>query len=143
MNMGIGISLCMIVKDEAVSLQRCLNAVKDVVDEIIVVDTGSIDDTTEIARLHGAVVICTEWNGDFSEARNLSLAAATKPWILGTSSQPSSWRIAFAGNAASRSPVNVIHTLQISSGWISLRSTMSVQELQLLYVWLQRFDQDT
>ncbi|WP_405131005.1 glycosyltransferase family 2 protein [Paenibacillus sp. FSL H8-0317] len=72
----------MIVKDEAVSLQRCLNAVKDVVDEIIVVDTGSIDDTTEIARLHGAVVIRTEWNGDFSEARNLSLAAATKPWIL-------------------------------------------------------------
>ncbi|MEK4114207.1 glycosyltransferase family 2 protein [Paenibacillus sp. FSL M7-1414] len=80
--MGIEISLCMIVKDEAVSLQRCLNAVKDVVDEIIVVDTGSIDDTTEIARLHGAVVIRTEWNGDFSEARNLSLAAATKPWIL-------------------------------------------------------------
>ncbi|WKL04242.1 glycosyltransferase [Paenibacillus amylolyticus] len=76
--MGIGISLCMIVKDEAVSLQRCLNAVRDVVDEIIVVDTGSIDDTTEIARLHGAVVIRTEWNGDFSEARNLSLAAATE-----------------------------------------------------------------
>ncbi|WP_167544360.1 glycosyltransferase family 2 protein [Paenibacillus xylanexedens] len=72
----------MIVKDEAVSLQRCLNAVKDVVDEIIVLDTGSVDDTTEIARLHGAVVIRTEWNGDFSEARNLSLAAATKPWIL-------------------------------------------------------------
>ncbi|MGE6667782.1 glycosyltransferase [Paenibacillus xylanexedens] len=72
----------MIVKDEAGSLQQCLNAVRDVVDEIIVVDTGSIDDTTEIARLHGAVVIRTEWNGDFSEARNLSLAAATKPWIL-------------------------------------------------------------
>ncbi|MEK4371846.1 glycosyltransferase family 2 protein [Paenibacillus sp. FSL R5-0473] len=72
----------MIVKDEAGSLQRCLNAVRDVVDEIIVVDTGSVDDTTEIARLQGAVVIRTEWNGDFSEARNLSLAAATKPWIL-------------------------------------------------------------
>ncbi|WFA84449.1 glycosyltransferase family 2 protein [Paenibacillus amylolyticus] len=72
----------MIVKDEALSLQRCLKAVRDVVDETIVVDTGSIDDTTEIARLHGAVVIRTEWNGDFSEARNLSLAAATKPWIL-------------------------------------------------------------
>lgn len=82
MNMGMGISLCMIVKDEAGSLQRCLNAVRDVVDEIIVVDTGSVDDTIEIARLHGAVVIRTEWNGDFSEARNLSLAAATKPWIL-------------------------------------------------------------
>ncbi|WP_340028140.1 glycosyltransferase [Paenibacillus sp. FSL H7-0940] len=82
MNMGIGISLCMIVKDEAVSLQRCLNAVRDVVDEIIIVDTGSVDNTIGIARLHGAIVIRTEWNGDFSEARNLSLAAATNPWIL-------------------------------------------------------------
>ncbi|WP_339298462.1 glycosyltransferase [Paenibacillus sp. FSL R5-0623] len=72
----------MIVKDEAGSLQRCLNAVRDVVDEIIIVDTGSVDNTIEMARLHGAVVIRTEWNGDFSEARNLSLAAATKPWIL-------------------------------------------------------------
>ncbi|OMF03112.1 hypothetical protein BK129_23510 [Paenibacillus amylolyticus] len=80
--MGIGISLCMIVKDEAVSLQRCLNAVRDVVDEIIIVDTGSVDNTIGIARLHGAIVIRTEWNGDFSEARNLSLAAATNPWIL-------------------------------------------------------------
>ncbi|WFR63988.1 glycosyltransferase family 2 protein [Paenibacillus amylolyticus] len=82
MNVATGISLCMIVKDEACSLQRCLNAVRDVVDEIIVVDTGSVDNTTEIARLHGAVVIRAEWNGDFSEARNLSLAAATKSWIL-------------------------------------------------------------
>ncbi|MCP1187204.1 glycosyltransferase [Paenibacillus sp. 1781tsa1] len=72
----------MIVKDESGSLQRCLNAVRDVVDEIIVVDTGSVDDTPEIARLHGAVVIRAEWNGDFSKARNLSLAVATKPWIL-------------------------------------------------------------
>ncbi|WP_186333691.1 glycosyltransferase family 2 protein [Paenibacillus xylanexedens] len=72
----------MIVKDEAGPLQRCLNAVRDVVDEIIVMDTGSVDDTIEIARRHGAIVIRTEWNGDFSEARNLSLAAATKPWIL-------------------------------------------------------------
>lgn len=82
MNVNTGISLCMIVKDEAGPLQRCLNAVRDIVDEIIVVDTGSVDDTIEIARLHGAIVIRTEWNGDFSEARNLSLAAATNPWIL-------------------------------------------------------------
>ncbi|WP_342571333.1 glycosyltransferase family 2 protein [Paenibacillus sp. FSL R5-0749] len=81
-NVESEISLCMIVKDEARSLQRCLNAVRDVVDEIIVVDTGSVDDTPEIARLHGAVVIHAEWKGDFSKARNLSLAAATKPWIL-------------------------------------------------------------
>lgn len=82
MNMDIGISLCMIVRDEAEALQRCLNAVRDIVDEIIIVDTGSVDDTIEIARLHGAVVIRSVWNGDFSEARNLSVAAATNPWIL-------------------------------------------------------------
>ena len=82
MNMGIGISLCMIVKDEAVSLQRCLNAVKDVVDEIIVVDTGSVDDTTEIARLHGAVVILTEWNGISVKPVICHWPLLTKPWIL-------------------------------------------------------------
>lgn len=82
MNMQTGISLCMIVKDEARSLQRCLDAIQDVVDEIIIVDTGSTDETIDIARRYGAVVISAAWTGDFSAARNLSLAAATHPWIL-------------------------------------------------------------
>ncbi|KOY14478.1 tetratricopeptide repeat-containing glycosyltransferase family 2 protein, partial [Paenibacillus xylanivorans] len=82
MNLQTGISLCMIVKDEARSLQRCLDAIRDVVDEIIIVDTGSADDTIDIARRYDAVVINTAWTGDFSAARNLSLAAATHPWIL-------------------------------------------------------------
>jgi tetratricopeptide (TPR) repeat protein len=82
MNMRTGISLCMIVKDEARSLQRCLDAIRDVVDEIIIVDTGSTDDTIDIARSHDAVVINAAWTGDFSAARNLSLAAASHPWIL-------------------------------------------------------------
>ncbi|MDN4601241.1 glycosyltransferase [Paenibacillus sp. F6_3S_P_1C] len=82
MNMQTGISLCMIVKDEARSLQRCLDAIRDVVDEIILVDTGSTDDTIDIARRYGAVIINAAWTGDFSTARNLSLAAATHPWIL-------------------------------------------------------------
>ncbi|MCM3173888.1 glycosyltransferase [Paenibacillus sp. MER 99-2] len=80
--MGTGISLCMIVKDEAQHLERCLNAVRNVVDEIIVVDTGSTDDTPDIARRYGAIVMRAAWSGDFARARNQSLALATNPWIL-------------------------------------------------------------
>ncbi|WP_145044657.1 glycosyltransferase [Paenibacillus xylanexedens] len=80
--MGMGISLCMIVKDEAQHLERCLNAVHNVVDEIIVVDTGSTDDTPDIACRYGAIVMHAAWSGDFARARNQSLALATNPWIL-------------------------------------------------------------
>ncbi|MFS0872433.1 glycosyltransferase [Paenibacillus xylanilyticus] len=77
-----GISLCMIVKDEEEPLQRCLEAVRELVDEIIIVDTGSADDTVRIAQFYSAVVIRAEWDGDFAAARNQSLTAATKSWIL-------------------------------------------------------------
>lgn len=77
-----GISLCMIVKDEGKCLDRCLRSISDKVDEIIIVDTGSTDDSQAIARRYRAEIIDMEWNGDFSEARNLSLAAASYSWIL-------------------------------------------------------------
>jgi len=77
-----GISLCMIVKNEERFLEQCLNSVADVVDETIVVDTGSTDRTVEIARRFGATVIRREWRDDFGWARNQALEAATKRWIL-------------------------------------------------------------
>ena len=76
------ISLCMITKNEESNISRCLNSVKDIVDEIIVVDTGSTDNTIEIAKSYGAIVYNHKWNNDFSEARNKSLEKATKDWIL-------------------------------------------------------------
>lgn len=76
------VSLCMIVKDEEEYLPKCLSSIKDIVDEIIIVDTGSSDKTVEIAKNFGAKVYYFKWNNDFSEARNESLKYATKDWIL-------------------------------------------------------------
>ncbi|HEY0614189.1 MAG TPA: glycosyltransferase [Candidatus Elarobacter sp.] len=77
-----GISLCMIVKNEERFLAECLSSVRDAVDEINVVDTGSTDRTIEIARSFGANVVEREWRNDFGWARNESLAMATRRWTL-------------------------------------------------------------
>lgn len=77
-----GVSLCMIVKDEEEHLARCLHSAKPVVDEIIVVDTGSSDRSKVIARAYGAKVIEQAWEGDFSKARNRALAEASGDWIF-------------------------------------------------------------
>lgn len=76
------VSLCMIVKDEEEYLPKCLKSIKDIVDEIIVVDTGSTDKTVEIAQNYGAKIYYFKWNNNFSEARNESLKYATKDWIF-------------------------------------------------------------
>ena len=79
---GLKISLCMIVKDEEEMLPGCLEPVKDAVNEIVIVDTGSSDRTIEIAESFGARVISFPWNGSFSDARNVSLDAATGDWVI-------------------------------------------------------------
>jgi len=76
------LSLCMIVKNEAHFLNQCLESVKAVVDEMIIVDTGSSDATVEIAEAFGAKVYHHPWQGSFSEARNFGLQFATGDWIL-------------------------------------------------------------
>ncbi|MCK5329368.1 MAG: tetratricopeptide repeat protein [Candidatus Latescibacteria bacterium] len=76
------LSCCMIVRNEEQFLLQCLESIKDVVDEIIVVDTGSADRTVQIAGEFGAKVYHHPWNNDFSEARNVSLSYATCDWIL-------------------------------------------------------------
>jgi tetratricopeptide (TPR) repeat protein len=79
---GMLISLCMIVRDEQETLPRCLRAVAPVVDEMVIVDTGSRDGTVDLARSFGAKVIEHTWNGSFAEARNVSFDAATGDWLL-------------------------------------------------------------
>ncbi|WP_125154915.1 tetratricopeptide repeat-containing glycosyltransferase family 2 protein [Clostridium rectalis] len=78
----ISISLCMIVKDEELTLERCLNCAKDFVDEIIIVDTGSKDKTKEIAKKFTSKIYDFQWIQDFASARNFSFSKATKEYIF-------------------------------------------------------------
>jgi glycosyltransferase involved in cell wall biosynthesis len=76
------LSLCMIVKNEEDCIERCLQSVKDIVDEMIIVDTGSTDRTPAICSAFGAKVYDFAWSGSFAAARNYSLEQATGDWIL-------------------------------------------------------------
>jgi GT2 family glycosyltransferase/tetratricopeptide (TPR) repeat protein len=76
------LSACMIVKNEEVNLPSCLAAVRELVDEIVVYDTGSNDRTRELARAAGATVVDGRWDDDFARARNSALAHCQGEWIL-------------------------------------------------------------
>lgn len=75
------ISLCMIVKNEALVLERCLNSLQGIVDEMIIVDTGSEDQTKEIAGRYTEHLYDFAWQDDFSAARNFSFSKATMEYI--------------------------------------------------------------
>lgn len=77
----VEISLCMIVKNEEKVLARCLDSIVDLMDEIIIVDTGSTDQTKKIARQYTDQVYDFEWVQDFSAARNFAFSKATKEYI--------------------------------------------------------------
>lgn len=77
----ITISLCMIVKNEEPVLARCLDSIADLMDEIIIVDTGSSDRTREIAAHYTSKIYDYQWTNDFSAARNFSFSKATMEYI--------------------------------------------------------------
>ncbi|HWR09086.1 glycosyltransferase family 2 protein [Sporomusa sp.] len=82
MSTTITISLCLITKNEEHCLTRCLESVRHLVDEIIIVDTGSTDATVDIATGHGALVFYFHWTDDFAAARNYAISKAQGQWIL-------------------------------------------------------------
>lgn len=78
-------SVCIITKDEASKLKRCLTSLKQLAPylaEIIVIDTGSTDDSCAVASSYGAKVFSFEWTGDFAVARNFAAAKATEELVL-------------------------------------------------------------
>lgn len=76
------LSLCMIARNEEAFIGGALESARDIVDEMIVVDTGSSDRTVEIAREYGAKVYFYEWRDNFADARNEALKHATGDWVL-------------------------------------------------------------
>lgn len=76
------ISLAMIVRNEETRLAQCLESVKDAVDEIVIVDTGSSDTTVHIAQKYTKKVYSYQWNDDFAAARNYAIEQTTGDWVL-------------------------------------------------------------
>lgn len=76
------LSVCIIAKNEERNLLRCLESIKGIADEVILVDTGSVDNTISIAKKYDAKVIKFPWENNFSSARNKALEMASKDWIL-------------------------------------------------------------
>jgi len=76
------VSLCMIVRDEEANLAKCLEGIRGLFDEIIIVDTGSVDGTKAIAERFGAKIFDFPWIDDFAAARNESRRHATGEWIF-------------------------------------------------------------
>lgn len=78
----VSVSLCMIVKNEEDVLARCLESVEDLVDETVIVDTGSTDRTREIAARFTNRIFDFPWRDDFAAARNESFAHASMDYCL-------------------------------------------------------------
>ncbi|MBV9410529.1 MAG: glycosyltransferase, partial [Acidimicrobiia bacterium] len=76
------VTAAIIVKNEAEHLAGCLASIRAIVDEIVVVDTGSTDGSAAVAKGFDAEVLFHDWDGNFSDARNLGLDRATGEWIL-------------------------------------------------------------
>ena len=78
----MSLTAALIVRDEAEHLDACLASLDLLVDEVVVVDTGSTDGSVSVARRHGAIVAHQDWQSDFSIPRNRSLELASSDWVL-------------------------------------------------------------
>ena len=116
------VSLCVIVKNEEANLPECLGSAADLVDEMIVLDTGSTDGTREVAARSAACVFEFAWVDDFAAARNESLRHATGEWIfwLDADDRAGPGRAAQAAPAAGLKDENVAYVMKcraVGPGW--------------------------
>src|SRR6185436_12736230 len=77
-----GLTLAVMVRDDAKKLDRCLASMRAFVDQLVVLDTGSKDDSIEVAKKYGATVHQIEWPDDFSVALNILLSKVETNWTF-------------------------------------------------------------
>ncbi len=112
------LALSMIVRDAAAHLRNCLASARQAVDEIVIADTGSRDETPEIAREYAAKLIHIPWEDDFAAARNLALREVTSDWVLSLDADEvldpeSAWHIRkFLEKSQTRQPVGYQVTIR-------------------------------
>lgn len=129
------LSAVMIVRDEQARLARCLRSLQAVADEIVVVDTGSTDDTVAIAEAHGCTVGHFPWVGDFAAARNHSLDLARGAWVLMIDADET----VAAGTAEGAEQLlgRAADHVALTVGWCARPGLAPMQELRL---WRNRPD---
>ena len=112
------LSIAMIVKNEQENLPRCLESIKDLYAELIVVDTGSIDQTIKIAKDYGAKVYQHPWEDNFAKHRNQSFGYASGKWIFQIDADE---ELVFHGNRASRILLEFLDRVRPDMNAIALR----------------------
>jgi glycosyltransferase involved in cell wall biosynthesis len=127
------VCLSMILKNEGAVLRRCLESVKGHVDEIVVVDTGSTDDTISIAEEFGAKVFKHRWQDSFSEARNWAIYHTDCEWLLQLDGdeeldKDAGPKIREAVRSAHDSTINLIHMVLINID----KSNQSSEEISVV-----------
>ena len=126
---------CLIVRDEGARLASCLQSLREFVDATVVCDTGSTDDTVDIARRAGAIVTSARWTDDFAAARNAALSVCTTDWVLSVDADETvqgvaSWLAPML--AACEPDVAALSVQIVNAGGPDARGLLAHRELKLL-----------
>ena len=127
--MEIKLSACTIARNEAKNIAKSINSYKDYVDEIVIIDTGSIDDTVDVAKKNGAKVLNYEWTNDFSAAKNFALDNCSGDWVIFLDADE--W---FDGNTAANIKKAITSTVKEGYSAVACKLVNFADESEILEV---------
>jgi glycosyltransferase involved in cell wall biosynthesis len=133
------VTLAMMVKNEEAHIADCLESMKDHVDEIVVVDTGSTDKTVEICESYGAKVYHHKWEDSFSVARNHVISHVETPWLIQMDADEvmeadSASKVRDVVRSTHSSNENLIHLVMVNQGKDAIEATSVVNTGKIMRV---------